>query len=508
MSRWLFLTLLLLFLGGHAVCRCLTYAHLEYDEAEQLTLVQTFSVGYYYQPPLFTWLLWPFAQFLGPNIYALLVLRTILFVLYFVLAYRVSIRLCPDDRSARLATLLLVLIPEVFNGAFGMWTHTSLLLVLVLATLLVVLRLQLNPTTRDYLWLGVCGGLGVLGKYNYIHFAAALMLAMACSAAWRPILIDRRFMLSVGIGFFLLVPHGLWMMEHAHEVRHGVLRYTEIRADQLDGWPGMLKHLTVNLFQTSARSFGFILAPLLLLIIPTWKQAGRTEIPEAVRLVVRMLVAAAVLLVLVMILGGIRHLRQHWFTPFTILLPAIVLARFDLARLAAWRLQGLQSVLVIAVVGALAWRGSLIMKCDQLGQLNTRDQLYTEQAAYLRSVGWDGQIAVTDHPFTAGYLRLHFPRAQVRCTYFPSHHVEIAKTESVLLAWFAGVSEEARYRQLTEALGIADSSPRQEGVKTLRENVPPETKGWTVLRSWITPRPLQIIQVSGEPLAFPGASVP
>lgn len=499
LHRWFFPSLVILFLAGHAVCRCLTYDHLEYDEAEQLTLVQTLSPGYYYQPPLFTWLLWPLVQFFGPTIHPLLILRTVLFLLIFSLAYRVSLRLCADRTLAGLAALSLLFIPEIFHGAIGMWTHTSLLLVLTLASLLLVLRLRERQTLRDYLLLGLCGGLGVLAKYNYAHFAGALVLAMALTPSWRAVVLDRRMILAVAVAGVLVAPHAAWMLHHAEEVRYGVLRYTEVRHNQLEGWQGTLRHLSVNLVQNFGRSFGFVLIPLGVFLLPMWRRAGREDGSETRQLLVRLLLAALVLLVAVMIFGGVRHLRQHWLTPFAVLLAPLVFARFDPARLAWWQGRGYQSALVLVVVGALAWRGQLIVRYEAAGRLGARDDLYAEQAMQLREAGWNGQHAVVEHPYTAGYLRLHFPAARVRCTFFPSHPVLQTEFAELLVTWQGGISEARRFRKFAAFVPgwSGDSEPPQARVLTAREDEQRYEGEKVVVRSLIV-RPESATPVSVE----------
>ena len=116
MPRWL-VGLILLFLAGHALCRALTWNHLEYDEAEQLVLVQSLEWGYYYQPPLYTWLLWPWVKLLGPTVFPLMIVRTLLYVALFRLMYVLAYRVCQHPRLASLMTLFTLLVPEVFHGA-------------------------------------------------------------------------------------------------------------------------------------------------------------------------------------------------------------------------------------------------------------------------------------------------------------------------------------------------------------------------------------------------------
>src|SRR5262249_13183646 len=88
-----------------------------------------------------------------------------------------------QDRAV-LAALSPLLIPAIAWNSVNYLTHTLLLCALCLATVCCVLRLsqarRLCYGRRGwggYALLGVCVGMGVLSKYNYAVFAAALLLA-------------------------------------------------------------------------------------------------------------------------------------------------------------------------------------------------------------------------------------------------------------------------------------------------------------------------------------------
>jgi 4-amino-4-deoxy-L-arabinose transferase-like glycosyltransferase len=460
MPRWL-TGLILLFLVGHAACRALSWNHLEYDEAEQLVLVQSLEWGYYYQPPLYTWLLLPWIKLLGPTIFPLLIVRTVLFLVMFRLMYALTFRVTQHERFASLMTLTTLLVPEVFHGAIGMWPHTMLMVVCILATLLLILRLADEKSWRDYLLLGLCGGWGILSKYNYAHFVAAIVLSMVMIPRWRTVLLDRRMAVAMILAALLAAPHGWWMVQHLDEVRHGVVRYTEEKQDQFSSWADTAKHIGINIVQNVSRSNGFLLLPLLLIFVPGWRNTQRNDgevVPELHRLLIRFYVIGAILLALAMIAGGVLHIRQHWLTAFAMLLPVLVLSRVDPDKLKTWQWRSYQGMMILLVFGALAWRGGLIAWHGEQGCLSAQSYQYLAYANKLRDSGWNATgTAIVDQPYTAAYLRLHFPQAHVHCLYLPM----VAKPKSmiddrVLITWRERVTRENRKirEHLKATLGI------------------------------------------------------
>ena len=65
LDRWVPLGLALYF-GLHLISRVLVSPSLELDEAEQLLYLQALSLGYGFQPPLYTWLQALVFAFIGP----------------------------------------------------------------------------------------------------------------------------------------------------------------------------------------------------------------------------------------------------------------------------------------------------------------------------------------------------------------------------------------------------------------------------------------------------------
>jgi 4-amino-4-deoxy-L-arabinose transferase-like glycosyltransferase len=463
MGRWC-CTLLIGYLCGSAIYRACLWGHLEFDEAEQLVWVQTLSLGYASQPPLYTWLLWPLVQLLGVSVYPMLLLRTVLLGLAFFFTHRIARRLCGEPGVAWLATLSLLLLPEVHANMNGQFTHTLLLVVCTQATLLTVLRLHERPTAAGYVLLGACIGLGVLAKYNYTHFAAALVAALVTLSSWRPVVADRRLLLTAAAAACIAGPHLLWLGDHGTEAWVGVTNATYVRAHHYVTWQATALNMGTNLTQTFARGSGFALLPLVGLLGPAlWPRAARPDADGARQLLGRVFVAAALLLTLVIVATDVRHLRQHWLVPFTALLPVWFLAHVDPGGVARWRLRAYGGVLALAAVGMLGLRIGLLVRHGEDGRLWAYDFLYAAQADELRAAGWSGGTAVADHPFPAAYLRLHFPGTQVKCLHYGSHHVPCpADRKPIVVACVGGYAAE----RLSEATPFVaeqfDGAPLRE----------------------------------------------
>src|SRR5262245_12492036 len=82
-----FYLLLAVYFGAQVCLRLLTSNSTDLDESEQLLATQQLQWGYGPQPPLYTWLQFPFVQLFGLNILALALLKNLLLFGIYVLTY-------------------------------------------------------------------------------------------------------------------------------------------------------------------------------------------------------------------------------------------------------------------------------------------------------------------------------------------------------------------------------------------------------------------------------------
>ena len=87
-----------LYLVGHFALRLALGPTLGLDDAEQILFAQRWDFGYRFrQPPLFTWLLLPVIDVVGPGVLAVSLVRYLLLAITFVSLY-LTARLCLDDQ--------------------------------------------------------------------------------------------------------------------------------------------------------------------------------------------------------------------------------------------------------------------------------------------------------------------------------------------------------------------------------------------------------------------------
>ena len=203
----------LLWMLAHVASRVAVSPALELDEAEQALWSQTLAWGYGSQPPLYTWLQAGWFALLGPSVLALSSLKFMLLGLTLVLVWRTALPLMPE-RAALWAAASLLLIPAMGWESLRDLTHSVLLTCLVAATWWALLRQLRQPRPAGFALLGLLLGLGMLSKYSFALFAAVLGGALLSLPAGRALLRERGAWWLPVLALLVVLPHGLWLLEH------------------------------------------------------------------------------------------------------------------------------------------------------------------------------------------------------------------------------------------------------------------------------------------------------
>ncbi|OYW25990.1 MAG: glycosyltransferase, partial [Methyloversatilis sp. 12-65-5] len=209
-APWL---LLLLYFGAHVLSRTLVSDALELDEAEQALWTQQFAAGYGAQPPLYTWLQWTMFQVAGVSVLSLSLLKNLLLAWTYAFVWLAARRLMAAP-LAMLAAASMLLIPQIGWESQRDLTHSVLATAVAAATLYVVVRLIERPRSVLYLALGVCAALGLLSKYSFSVFLAALGLALLLSRDTRPLLRSPWIIVAALVALAVLGPHALWLFDN------------------------------------------------------------------------------------------------------------------------------------------------------------------------------------------------------------------------------------------------------------------------------------------------------
>ena len=233
LDRWVPLGLALYF-GLHLISRVLVSPSLELDEAEQLLHMQALSLGYGFQPPLYTWLQALVFAFTGPDVFGLALLKAVLLWLTWWAMYKVA-RLFYEAKDALAIGLSLALFPQFLWESQRDLTHTVLLVACVALAWLAILswhaksmrsspKIEAKQQVSAPPWgvtalLGLLVGAAIVAKYSAGLWLVILIFSIAFTGGpLRHWLAPRPFVLIVMVALIVVLPHGLWLLNNLSEV--------------------------------------------------------------------------------------------------------------------------------------------------------------------------------------------------------------------------------------------------------------------------------------------------
>ncbi len=413
--------ILLAFMAFLMVLRLTLFPGGSDDDGEILYYAQSWSLAYKTgQPPLYAWLLLAVQSVLGPSIGAVIGLKYALITAFYAFAYLAARRLLADPALAALAPLGLLACYFIGWETLVTYSHTVLAMAAMAASLWLLLRLEDRAGAWDHLWLAFAVAVGLMAKYTFAVFLAALLFAAWRHPGLRPRLLTTPFVLTLGAA---LVPagavlamtwDGLGQAASAGGLGHA------------DG--GRLAATGQGLWQALIASLG-LLSPFLPLAVVLQPGAFRPLARPGDRLVnvgrflEAYLLGLAVIIALAIAVIALPDVRNNWMVVW---FPAVfyVLLRLKVygdsadgaahGRRARWLATGLM-VIAIAVpaglAGRAAWAPENCRKC-------TFFIPYATMAERLQAAGFRrGTIVADDRPAQlAGPLRGYFPDSRVLST--------------------------------------------------------------------------------------------
>jgi 4-amino-4-deoxy-L-arabinose transferase-like glycosyltransferase len=430
---WLLLGLAAYFLL-HVLIRATGSPVLELDEAEQMVVTQWWAAGYSGQPPLYAWIQAVVFRLLGADLWSLALVKNGLLYLTYVFVYLSARRLLGDARLAVLATLSLLLMPQIVWESQRDLSHSVMATCMAAVSLYVILRWLDRPTWGHYLLVGVVFGLGVLSKYNYGVFACAAALALLTLPRGRVLLLDLRILVSAAAALLVAAPHLHWWIQNGDLARSGL--------EKMDFGQGVWPLSGVGALLVAVIAF---LTPLW--IVMWWvfrrdfvRALARWQLPLGQFPLQRYLLAVLALL-LVMALLGAAHFRDRWMLPMLWVFPLYVFAMMGNSALTPGRVRGYIATCVVMpalVLLVMAWRvNDWAVLEDRQRHVHPFDAL----AEALADRGFERGIIVSDGTFVAGNLRMHFPDSQVLSPSVAPGRLRCEAGGDFLVAW--KVSREA-----------------------------------------------------------------
>jgi len=409
-----FLGLLVAYVVTHVLVRLVVSPTLTIDDSREALFGQTLEWGYLpRQPPLYNWLVWAAFQLLGVGVLSLTVLKYALLFLTYLFVYLSGRLMLPDPRLAGLATFSLLLMIPVTWVVHEALTHTIAALAASAATFYVLLRLEASGGRWCYLAFGFTLGVGILSKFSYTFFAAALLIASLAVDRFRRRILNPRMLIALGVTVALVLPYMLWF--HAHDFSMARLYSEELQPGIQDTY---FQAVSAGLYYV-VRMVIYYLTPLGIVVVMLFPKAWVSTPPTSEAsapgrsLLERFLVVELTLLVVGALLGALTYLKFRWVMPVFFLVPLYVFSRIDSRGLDAGRVGRFATILLVAEIIVVLAIFANIYRGDRFGRPSRLNVPYDAIATQIAAAGFaKGTIAAGEGPL-AGNLRLRFPGSRI-----------------------------------------------------------------------------------------------
>lgn len=364
---------------------------LELEDAEQAYYSQWWRLGYDDQPPLFTWIQKAINSIFGVTKFSFSFLRGILFGAVILSFYKLAKRVLNDKARAEIVVLSSALIPVFIDFTFRRLSHTLLLCLMVLLTLQVMAQLIEKKSTRNYLLLGLCFGLGMLSKYNYSILLMMVLGASFFDASLKRIVWNPKILLSCTIAFVLFSPHFYWLIQGEYLSFIGKSISTKLETEELGIF--VLTPILELVKAILEILFPLLLAIGLFLVLKKVRWESK-NVPKWLR---NMGVIQIAVLVLFFIFMNVKEVQARWLLPLLLPYLIVLMGNLDIAneKVRKWGTPLFLLILVFQVFRTPSERFLGItsdIHFDYLGLSNKLKAEYSDAIWVLPNVSYGGQV--------------------------------------------------------------------------------------------------------------------
>jgi 4-amino-4-deoxy-L-arabinose transferase-like glycosyltransferase len=382
------------------------------DDAVEAVHAQSWALGANaLQPPLYTWLLTASTSVLGPGVPAHLAVRFPLLLAALLATYAAARATLGPGLLAGLAAASLTSSYLVgFYVQQGLTQTVAVLAAVALSYLLLLRILEGRARLPGFAALGATIAAGVLSKYNFVVYLAALIGAAALGPE-RHRLADRRFLVTLAVALVLTAPYAAWLAAVA-DPRAEWLAAMEIGSDGF--WSRRLR--TLGAIGEALPTLLLPMAALWAVLLPEGARAPAAA-TGARRLVGTWLVLSAVLIVAGPLIAGLGNIRPRYLAP--LLVPLALWFFLRLSRASPERLARFAAAVLIAWAGLAVGLGlyRIVGAVGCSSCWSERD--YGPAAAAMRAAGFAGGNIVTAGAVDAANLLTYFPGSAVYTAQFP-----------------------------------------------------------------------------------------
>ncbi|MEO4042890.1 glycosyltransferase family 39 protein [Hoeflea sp. CAU 1731] len=341
------------YFAAQVLLRTLIGGALGLDEAQAILDSREYAWGYGPQPPLFNWLQHTVFLVIGESVFSLSLLKNALLCLTYLSLYAL-LRTTFDRTQAGLATISLLLLPQIAWESQRALTHSVMATTSVMVTALIFWFLNERRSLLWYVLFGLAVGLGCLSKFNYVMIPVALLFAGLSLPEMRATVANWRLAVSGLVAALVLLKPAAWMLAN-RDLALSSTRKFDIEQDH-----GVLSTALSGVSEYFLATALFLILALVVLGLLRLRYGVRPEGDAAeptllLKLLVRMVIIAAALTLALVLFSGVTNVKDRWLQPVLVLAaPALVL--WTLPRLKALghiRLAQIVAVLALVVLVAL-----------------------------------------------------------------------------------------------------------------------------------------------------------
>jgi len=402
----IFIIVISIYLLLHFLIRIVFSQTFQVDDAEQIRLAQTFALGYPIpQPPLYSWLAWTLFQLFGSSLFSLTLLKYLLIGLTFWFIWLSSNYLFRHKQTNWLATTSFLLMPSFAWHMHQGFTHTILLGFSIAMSLHALLKLHHYMRTRDYLYLGVALGTGMMAKYSFILFMLPLLLSTLTVREYRKFLIHPGIFLTLTTLFLVTAPHIFWLTQHHHEIFNTIDQKLQVSGDN----PIFERLLSLWNFITSATAF--VTPWIIIFAVLTGKRlfsSRPTQRAPSSYLLSRFYWAIILSIVLLSLFLAMPHFKVRWFHPLMMLFPLWWLTYIESdTPLPKQSIHWIRRITVALSILILSIRIIQLTIGPELGYHSRLNRPIIETLTKLSNIPRSTQL-VTEDPFLGAHLLSYY----------------------------------------------------------------------------------------------------
>jgi len=326
------LVVITIYIFLHLCIRLFFSQTLQVDDSEQINYAQNILLGYPIpQPPMYSWLSWIMFQIFGTGLFALTLIKYMIITLTFWFTWLVSGQLFQHLQTRYIATFAYLLMPSFAWHMHQGFTHTILLGFGIILSLHALLSLKENPNTKNYLYLGLAFGIGLMGKYSFLLFMLPLIIAALSVAKYRNILINNKIWLSIAVFLLVIGPHLYWLTQHYQEIFLSIDQKLKVTSDNL------LFERINSLGKFVGAAIAFVTPFALLFLLGNWRQLFNTDKQiiknDNVLLLSRFYWVIAITIIVLAVFVSMPHFKVRWLHPLMMIFPLWMLIRIERKQL-------------------------------------------------------------------------------------------------------------------------------------------------------------------------------